>query len=317
MRFFFFLMLSSLLLSSCEKGSSLSTGASPTGVVYGDDSRRDLTSKDALTPEIRRAVEATAAVMSPFSLAEPKDGKIKISGRPLKQARGLCDGVAFADQTSASYCTAVLVSANRILTAGHCVGRDVKNCETMRFVFGWTLESGDQVGVSDVYSCRRILHFEQDFGDPFKTDMALIELDRDVTGREPVPVSFEALKAGEPVFSSGHPNGIPRKFSEGAVFAPADGASPYARAEVDTFSGDSGGPIFDGAGVLRAILMGGETDYEQISEPPFCRKVHVCKNHEDCSGEYLLQLKPEHLEPKETPKPAAPAAPKSEAVQAV
>lgn len=295
-----------LLLAACQERFAHDGQGSGAGVVYGEDSRREVRADDALSVAQRRAAEATAAFF-PANRLVPEEGGFRVSAPTLAQANRLCEGVPFREQTSASYCSAVLIAPNRILTAGHCLPVNAETCNGQRLVFGWTLERGNKLGADDVYGCTRVLRLERDGGEAERPDMALVELDRDVVGREPVPVSFEDLKAGEAVFGAAYPNGIPLKLFDGSIFQPAAG-TPYAKAEIDTFSGGSGGPIFSMDGTLRALLIGGEADYEWANGPGSCRRLRVCKNLEDCGGEYLLQLKPEHLEPRPLP-PAPPPKP--------
>jgi hypothetical protein len=78
-------------------------------------------------------------------------------------------------------------------------------------------------------------------------DYALIGLDRKVADRQPLAVNRRGgLKKGARLFVTGHPNGLPFKFTaNGRVVADPPEDSAYFKTDLDTFSGNSGSPVFN------------------------------------------------------------------------
>lgn len=266
--------------SSADDGDIVSETAA--GVVYGDDSRRDPNPRGD-GQAFKRAQEASVALIRPGYLKRQKNGSYLVAGKNIKRDRNLCPEVRFNEQPSVSYCSGTLIAPNKVLTAGHCVE---SGCDDIRFVFGWNKYNPKIASSKNVYKCRTILMLKTAYEDLNDPDVAVIELDRKVVGRRPIDISFEPLKVGEDVFVAGYPSGLPLKFSTAKIRKLE--SSNYMRANSDTFSGDSGAPVFSKDGKLKGILIGGEEDYVE-DEKRGCKIINQCKN-DDCRGEDVLLL---------------------------
>lgn len=252
-------------------------------VVYGNDSRVDVNqmSSDILSPNIA----ASAAVFSSENLV-PKEKTFTLRGRTLGEKKGLCRGERFESHWSAARCSAVLIDKKLILTAGHCIP-DQKKCDGSKIVFGWHKDS-KSVEKAKTYSCKKWIAGAQGNGGLDSPDFALIQLDREVSQVAPVAMSFETLKENELIYTVGHPNGTSAKYSEGKITYGSD-YSANSMAEIDGFTGNSGGPIFDQNHRLRGIYSYGEQDF-QLNEKKGCYGVKRCASGQ-CNEEILLNLR--------------------------
>lgn len=189
----------------------------------------------------------------------------------------LCPDVRFAEQSVGAFCSGALVGEDLVLTAGHCI-KDARTCANTKFVFGFGIKdhgqaAPGQVPESDVYGCAEIIkrdwtnYTSSHNGGPQVTtygdDFALIRLDRKVVGRKPVGVSREnAMKKGDAVVTMGHPSGLPLKFSSyGTVVRPVGEHDRFFVTNLDSFGGNSGGPVFNAAtGLIEGVLVRGDAD---------------------------------------------------------
>ncbi len=252
-------------------------------VAYGNDSRKDVNqvSSETLSPNI----EASAAVFSSENLV-PKAKTFTLRGRTLGEKKNLCKGERFEAHWSAARCSAVLIDKKLILTAGHCIP-DQKKCEGSKIVFGWHKDS-KSVEKTKTYSCKKWIAGAQGNGGLDSFDFALIQLDREVSQVTPLMPSFETLKENEQIYTIGYPNGTSAKYSEGKITYGSD-YSANSMAEIDGFTGNSGGPIFDQNHRLRGIYSYGEQDF-LLNEQKGCYEVKRCASGQ-CNEEVLLNLR--------------------------
>lgn len=230
-------------------------------VVYGEDNRLDVfESTDNLLVNLSRS---TAAMINSSQVKIKAYGKAEISGRSLED-RGMCKTERFAKQMTAANCSGFLVGKNLLATAGHCIKSD-RDCAKYNWVFDFKVASSDQFEVnvprSSVYSCKSIIGRSLADVDGSKDDWALIELDRNVAGRDFLEVREEGQPAvGTELAVIGHPTGLPTKIADGATVTKLDKNFFYA--DLDTYGGNSGSAVFNSkTGVVEGILVRGATDY--------------------------------------------------------
>jgi len=255
-------------------------------VVYGDDDRLDIF-------EVQNAMhlllaKSTAAMISKSNLKDRGD-KVGISGSSL-QSRGICASAKYAKQITAANCSGFLVGKKLLVTAGHCV-TSAASCNNFRWVFDFNLNTEKQmdfaVSKDSVYSCKKVL--SQTLNRSTLDDYALIELDREVTDREPLEVRTEGRVASrEALLVIGHPTGLPTKVADGAMVRKNNNPF-FFQANLDTFAGNSGSAVFsDETGLIEGILVRGETDYV-YNRTLGCKVPKVCSNT-GCRGEDVTRI---------------------------
>jgi hypothetical protein len=190
------------------------------------------------------------------------NGTSRLRSPNLKAAYDLCPGQRYLTQPTAAACSGVLATPNRVVTAGHCVNQ--ADLARTRFVFGYRMVDGAQARTTipnrDIYRgaqlVARRLSTTQDF--------AVVRLDRNVAGRVPAPIqATSGIPLNTPLYVLGHPSGLPTKVAGGAKVL--GNASPfYVSANLDTFGGNSGSPVFNAStNRVVGILVRGAPDYKQ------------------------------------------------------
>ena len=188
----------------------------------------------------------------------------------IQDIRRLCDGIPFNDQPQPGDCTGFLVGPKTLVTAGHCVRHD-DECSRNSWVFGFKL-GVDVFESSQVYSCNKIISQKLVTVDFQHADYAVIELDREVEGVTPLAFRKEgSIQKDASLLVIGHPSGLPMKASDGAVVKSAgkpvlmsklERRPNFFAANLDTFGGNSGSPVFDmSTGLVEGILVKGREDY--------------------------------------------------------
>lgn len=235
------------------------------GVIVGDDDRLDVYQ---LTSDSRRVTSAVAALMYAHRVAFPSPNAAELRALPSSEALDLCPEEPFRSQPVAAYCSGVLIDDTLLATAGHCLGGDwaqaSERCERIHIVFGYEArgESTETVlSPLDIFSCRRVVALERD-----SADLAIVELDRPVQGREPARLGGTRPARGDRLLVASHGAGLPLKVELAAQVVDAPDSSEYFVAATDTFAGGSGGGLFNEKLDLAGMVLRGVSDWEFVGD---------------------------------------------------
>lgn len=228
--------------------------------VYGEDNRKEYF--EETSPERKAVANSVAAVVASDSLTVYPNGAARITGRELRHSSmRVCEAVPYSHQIKGAYGTAVLISEDLMLTAGHVTPGG--ECPDSFFIFGFKkskrLSDGTYVKSSDAYTCKKVEYF--DYTQSNK-DLAVIRLDRPVKGFRPVPISFKGVKRNDPLWMAGYPSGVPLKITDKAQVLAQNRF--FFRANLDAFGGNSGSPVLNSQNEIVGILVRGEGDYQTI-----------------------------------------------------
>ncbi|MEI7481041.1 MAG: serine protease [Elusimicrobiota bacterium] len=250
--------------------------------IYGNDDRVELFSA---TPKISELADSVVSFWSSAKVQyDSASNTFSLKTVNFGDAYKLCAGEKFREQPMGAFCSGSLVGDDLIMTAGHCI-TDQAKCDDTKIVFGFALkdpngEATTKMGQEAVYSCKKIitrfLGSEPGSANPegqrLGPDYALIQLDRKVTGHKPLAINRgQNLKKGAKMMVIGHPVGLPLKI---AASASIRDASPkgYFVADLDTFGGNSGSPVFNSStNLIEGILVRGDEDFK--STPDGCTTV--------------------------------------------
>jgi V8-like Glu-specific endopeptidase len=288
------IILALLLLCGCQN-----TGG--TRPVYGEDDRDELVNGG---PLLCRAASATAAIFEQDVLVQnSKDSQWRYRERRNLASTGWCKTERFADQDAMAYCSAFLIAADVVATAGHCVNAhqdsqgDGLNCNETLIVFDYRMGIDGLAPTvfpeSSVYRCRRVL---AGVTSAVGADWRVVQLDRP-TGREPIALSRgKQLVAGAELVILGHPLGLPMKSATGQVRSgsPTVANSVFV-ADIDAFQGNSGSPVLQQqANRLEVVglLTGGHNDSINTSSAAACKTTVICSNSAQCRGELITASEP-------------------------
>ncbi len=263
-------------------------GQTGVNVVYGEDNRKDL--YEVTNPMYLKLARSTVALVKTKSLAQNSSGTIEIKASSFQQVMGVCKNEPFFDQPSGGFCSGSLIGKNMILTAGHCI-KSQSDCMGTSFVFDYAVSAKGKyprfAKEADVYKCSNVIHTEA-FGNG--SDFAIVTLDREVTGREPLELARERSKRvipnGTELLMIGHPAGLPTKFDDGGKVR-SNNQDGFFVATTDSYGGNSGSAVFNKkTGKIEGVLVRGETDYVYANG---CRVSKVC-SETTCRGEDVTKI---------------------------
>lgn len=253
--------------------------------IYGADNRLDYYE----APADMKVLADSVVSLWKAKHVSVSGGKASLTNVNFGEAMNLCPSERFREQPLGAFCSGALVGEDLIMTAGHCI-TDEAACADTKFVFGYAVkESGGKAATTlpagEVYGCRKIIKRDLDkppsglFGTVISVlanitnrmgpDYALIQLDRKVEGHRPLPINRGAEpREGTPLFTIGHPVGLPLK-AAGCAAVRSDSPKSYYITDLDAFGGNSGGPVFNAeTKLIEGILVLGGQDF--VKSPAGC-----------------------------------------------
>lgn len=269
-----------LIFLNCSL-NCFATTADDFRVIYGEDDREEFYQ---INDPFFRALFNQVVVIHDSNKSEFDDSLT------MQKRYNICDSEKFNEQNAIMQCTGLLISSNRVITAGHCVPPEGK-CDNLNFIFDYYYTSESVIPLvspNKSYKCKKILRNSYLSS---TIDLAVVELERDVDDRLPSILASESkLNITSNIAMVGSPLGIPLKLDrEGKIFKESN---YYWSANLDSFTGNSGSPIFNSYGEAEGILVAGAPDF-YFDEENKCNKINICD--ENCSGERILKI-PEVLD---------------------
>lgn len=291
--------------------TSTSTLAKSPLIIYGEDNRQDISQvydwkAKLLAKSVASRIYKKAYLESSGKIyfGDPKRIPLLSTAYQLGGAQ-VCKDEKFAYQPTLADCTGFLVGEDLLLTAGHCMiesmGEVVQDkstpaCEENSWMFDYASEKGsiqiNGIDKSKMYNCSKVVFGRLDQ----KGDFALVKLDRKVTGRHPLKFRKSgSVQRGQSLFVIGNPSGLPLKYASGAKVVDNQ-YSQFFSANLDTFGGNSGSPVFNAETYeVEGILVRGRDDY-YIDEANNCRRPNTCdQNGFGCNVEDESGLGAEHV----------------------
>ncbi|MCL3860432.1 trypsin-like peptidase domain-containing protein [Actinotalea sp. K2] len=251
--------------------------------IYGTDDRQDVyqVSDAALLAD----ADSSVAVIPSTSLTDNGDGTSTLTGPTLGAAFNLCPTEPFRDQPSIADCSGFLAGPDVVVTAGHCIVP--ASFSDVRIVFGYQMlnatTAATRIAGTEIYRVSAVLGHSLGAGG---NDWAVVRLDRTVPNHSPLPVRTSGkIPDGETVHVIGHPSGLPKKIA-GNARVRDNTPSGHFVANLDTYGGNSGSPVFSSAThQVEGVLVSGETDYVLVGG---CVRSNVCPDS-GCSGENVTR----------------------------
>lgn len=247
-------------------------------VIYGVDDRKDFF--EFPNDGVVNLSRSVAALFFASDIRDNGDGTSSLNTENFGARNNLCSSEKFREQPVGAFCSGFLVAPDVIATAGHCI--DEGNTTSVRFVFGFRMaapsDAVTRIPNGDIYAGHTLIgRVEQSDG----PDWALVRLDRVVTDGAVLLIRQAGRIAdGAPVSVIGHPSGLPVKFAGGAAVRD-NTPTTFFVANLDTYGGNSGSPVFGADNVVEGILVRGEVDFVSNGN---CNVSNVCPKT-GCRGE--------------------------------
>lgn len=238
---------------------------------------------------------AVAVLSSNIAPSASNPNLLDLETTPLSE--GVCKDEKFASDTSLSYaCSGFLVGPDLMVTAGHCMTNfgETKDetamyCEAYGWLFDYQRNSSGLTKTKGLdkdlyYKCKKIIYAVKEETYPYR-DYALVQLDRPVKDREPLKLAARSPGVGEAVSMLGHPLGTPLKLSWNARVLIDNPERQSQITTLDAFEGNSGSAVFNSAGEVTGILVGG-TPYLSLipDEKKQCQRYNRCDERgENCT----------------------------------
>lgn len=229
------------------------------------------------TSATQLADAGAVTVMLAASIEDPHHGAIepirdgagrverwRIRATSAARRFGVCPDDALAtrySRPSVGFCTGVLVAANRVLTARHCL-RQVDDTSSIRVVFDYvTLPGGGTPAFLEDAKVRPVT--VEAVGHGPDDDWAILAIDGAPAARKtPWPCGIgDHCQTGDTVFSVAHNLGMAQEYLGGVVIG---GDDRRVRTDLDHFAGASGAPVFSRtSGRLLGIVIAGGFDFRR------------------------------------------------------
>lgn len=263
-------------------------------VYYGTDDRIDFF--QASDPW-KKFAQKTLTIVKRSRLKQNGDYFQIVPKGLLGELEGFCNDEKFFSNPVLGYCSGYAASRRAIITAGHCIANNREFLDSIAFVFDFRYEN-DKLIIKDipkenVFFGSNIIKYVKSFVEG--SDFCIIEVTRDIPDfRISQTRQAGIVSPGQNLIAVGYPNGTPVKISpNGKVYN--NDADNFFITNLDTYEGNSGGPVFDSTtGLVEGIIKGGNKDFTTITisnTALICKKSIKCPENigNQCLGERVIR----------------------------
>ncbi|NNE31755.1 MAG: trypsin-like serine protease, partial [Winogradskyella sp.] len=235
-------------------------GTTPTRGIYGTDDRIEVKDAEGYEDFVRATVvmvHKSYLVGDSFFKSRTLRDRLSSQFETDKFARD----VKFLDQPTLGTCTGFLIAPDILVTAGHCIN-SMEEANNYYWVLDYTSESEFvqdkyvKIEPENIFEVERVIASKLD--DDTVEDYAVLQLTKK-TDRTPYRfrTSGKAI-VKHPIYTIGSPTGLPLKFATNAVVKDTIPDNFFVT-DIDTFPGNSGGPVFNQNGFIEGIHVRGTT----------------------------------------------------------
>lgn len=272
-----------------------------TDIIYGTDDRYEV--DDYPSNSFKEMAKSVAGMVKSRHLSDDIGDPTLMNfvKRTAEDKFELCEEEPFAKQYTLPICSGFLIAPDTLVTAGHCI-EDQSDCDNFKWVFEYK-KGATKIKKENVFSCKKI-HERVLSESRFKLkDYAVIQLDRPATGRTPLKFRRnKKARVGTKLVVIGHPSGLPMKITDNGkiqrlnkteIKRPISSLFKrryYFNANLDTYSGNSGSPVFNRkTKLVEGILVQGGDDYVRNIDM-FCNESNRLSDSRWVSEESVFRI---------------------------
>ena len=252
-----------------------------TGWFAPTDDRRDPAYGPALPVPLLAHARRACYLIGAGAVASRRRGRVRLHHQAYGGFNALCPSEPFWCQPTVierrgeafgfyGY-TGYLIAPDAILTCWH--GWEHFNAESQLAIFDYAAGSPcdqpvdlPEASVVPVRADPWAIAPDASRGATAADDWVILRLERALPGRAPARPAIGRAGEGDAVYTLGHPCGLPLKLASNASVLSAGTSAFYT--DLDTFSGNSGSPVFDAVSnaLLGIVIEGqkGEGDFEPV-----------------------------------------------------
>lgn len=270
-------------------------------ILYGSDDRYEV--EDYPNEVFRDHASSVAGMVGKNKIIANPDGSDTqiFFEKSAKTAHNLCSEESFLEQPVLPICSAFLVAPDILVTAGHCIISD-RDCDNFRWVFDYKVGTR-AIPNENVYECKEFLDYKFQNEGLEHLDFGIIRLKTAVKDREPLKIRRNGFPTvGTELVTIGHPLGLPMKIADNSnvkignifrdqrIITNIIKKTNYFYANLDTYSGNSGSPVFnERTGLVEGIIIEGEEDF--VEDPHnFCNNSVVKDNGTFSAEEKVFRI---------------------------
>lgn len=209
----------------------------------------------------------------------------------LGEIKGLCDDQNFVHEPVAAFCSGFAVSANTVVTAGHCV---LQNHSLNEYFIVYDFRMSSKLKPQLTISRKNVFEIEKVVNASSlnsEEDVAVLRI-KGTIPKERIPVLSKKnnLEIGLPIYAIGYPNGLPVKIAENAVVI-NNKMQAYYVTNLDTYGGNSGSPVFNRQDhCIEGMLVRGNSDFTYVKLTNCYAAIKCPETIGTCSGEDVTRI---------------------------
>lgn len=212
-------------------------------LIIGNDDRIDI--NELSHPTISKISTSVVSFVRKKHLKKNRDS-YEMDATNLHKRLNFCEDERFSNEPLFANCSGAIIGDDLILTAGHCI--NTQNKDEFYVVLDYIKDPLGNIpsafSKDQVFEVKDFLYHEFSLTDKVN-DLAVLRVKRDLN-RIALEMNLNhEYSHGTPIYMLGHPLGVSQKYTGPNIIRSLNRETLSFRTELDSFSVNSGSPIFD------------------------------------------------------------------------